>query len=126
MFFKKKKEVKKFVPNQMSKVLNVLPFIPIVLLALMMLFGGKSEGDAIVDNVEVVQKQQITLQAPPGYTAVPGQYGYYKNIEGNVIAYGSNFKGANLTVLNGPEGFTRVGVGNQKYVRTHCLYGCVY
>ena len=98
MFFKKKKEVKKFFPNQMSQVLNVLPFIPLLLLLLMALFSPKMEGDAIIDNVEIVQKQQITLQAPPGYTAVPGQHGYYKNIEGNVIAYGSNFKGANLTV----------------------------
>ena len=125
MFFKKKKEEKKFIPNQLSQILNILPLIPLFLLALMVLFGGKSEGDAIVDNVEVIQKQQITLQAPPGYTAVPGQYGYYKNIEGNVIAYGSNFKGANLTVLTGPEGFTRAGV-ETRVMYGHTVYMAVF
>ena len=42
MFFKKKKEEKKFVPNQLSQILNILPLIPIMLLALNgALFGGK-------------------------------------------------------------------------------------
>lgn len=111
MFFKKKKEVKKFVPNQMSKVLNVLPFIPIVLLALMMLFGGvKSEGDAIVDTTELVQ-QKVSLKAPKGFIAMPGKPGYYQSINGeSVIGYFSGTEGAANIALRSPDGFTRAGV----------------
>ena len=125
MFFKKKKEEKKFVPNQLSQILNILPLIPLFLLILMALFSPKMEGDAIIDNVEVVQKQQVVLQAPPGYTAVPGKYGYYRNLEGNLIAYGTNFNGASLTVLDGPKGYTRVGAETQ-VMYGHTVYVAVF
>ena len=65
MFFKKKKEMKVYKPNTLTKVLNVLPFIPIVLLLLALLASKLNpvEGDAITDTTELVQG----VEAPDGF-----------------------------------------------------------
>ena len=68
MFFNKKKEVKKFEPNTLSKVLNVLVYVPV---ALMLLAIGASlfnpKGDAIVDDMEVVSQ---SIELPYGWYEV--------------------------------------------------------
>ena len=49
-YFKKKEEVKEFKPNMLSKILNVLPFIPLAMLLLAMLSAKMNKGDGIADQ----------------------------------------------------------------------------
>ena len=54
--FKKKEVKKEFKPNTLSKVLNVLPFIPLALLLLSLLFNGNKSNDVeqLQENINEV------------------------------------------------------------------------
>ena len=59
-YFKKKEEVKEFKPNTLSKVLSVLPFIPLLLLILAMISSKISESEYTFTDEIVEVEQQIT------------------------------------------------------------------
>lgn len=78
--FKKKKEVKKvYVPNTLSKILNVLPFIPLTLLLLTFLFADKKD-----NSVEQLQDTINEVTAVDGDNIVDeDQYTGFRMVDAN-------------------------------------------
>jgi len=133
--FKKKEAPKKvFVPNALSKVLNILPFLPLLLL----IFQATTGAFDVKEKVEIVKMEEVVSDTFPDgmyyasgvgfvvggkYKYIDISYGEFKfRIKGNVIAMDSNNDGVFTYFINKGDGKFR-GKGSA-YLETS--YGSTY